>query len=116
MHQLFIFGGAAGLLTMGLAHSFDYARLLLAADALKPAGERELKGTFDAILKGLPKPDLSGPRPFRISVLYPTFQGIAIHRCVYFGLYDTLKLAYSNKGGSDLLSFLERCAFAQVLN
>lgn len=98
---------------MTLVYPFDYARVLLAADALKPAGQRKFKGTFDAIVKGLPRPAGNGPHPFRRTTVLGAYLGIVVHRALYFGLYDTLKLGYSNNGGSDL-SFLLRCAFAQV--
>merc|ERR1712142_291964 len=78
------------------------ARTRLANDAKGKGGERQFNGLVDVYVKTLKSDGIQGLyRGFSISAV-----GIFIYRCMYFGMFDTLKHILIGDGGSVGLSFL----------
>lgn len=98
-------GGAAGVSSAVFTYSLDYARTRLANDA-RVAGQkgtgsaRQFNGVIDVYRKTLASDGVAGLyRGFGISAI-----GIFIYRGLYFGLYDTVKLALPSAAQNNFLS------------
>ncbi|XP_054681277.1 ADP/ATP translocase 4 [Grus americana] len=86
-------GGAAGATSLCVVYPLDFARTRLAADTGKGAAERQFQGLSDCIIKIAKADGLPGLyQGFGVSV-----QGIIVYRASYFGCYDTIKVAFTNK-------------------
>merc|ERR1712080_346822 len=94
-------GGAAGTLSLLFVYSLDYARTRLANDNNSKTGTRQFNGLIDVYVKTLKTDGIQGLyRGFTISAV-----GIFIYRCMYFGLYDTLKPLVLGADAGVFLSF-----------
>nr|CAB3449249.1 unnamed protein product [Digitaria exilis] len=81
-------GSAAGATTSLLLYHLDYARTMLATDAIESRGnKRQFRGLLDVYRKTLATDGISGLyRGFSVSIV-----GITLYRGLYFGFYDTMK-------------------------
>ncbi|OAQ90620.1 ADP/ATP carrier protein [Purpureocillium lilacinum] len=88
-YGLWVFGNAAGALSLLFVYSLDFARTRLANDAKssKTGGQRQFNGILDVYRKTIATDGILGLyRGFM-----PSISGIIVYRGLYFGSYDSLK-------------------------
>ena len=96
-------GGVAGVLSLCIVYSLDYARTRLANDTQSgvKGGERQFNGLIDVYRKTLKTDGVAGLyRGFVISCVV-----VFIYRGLYFGFYDTLKPVVLGTDAGLFLSF-----------